>query len=303
MRPRRAPNCGSDVCDSYPRYHADYGADWATDLYAPAGTKAYFHISGATGKTSFSYSTSPSSCGAGIAVRINISVGGKNLGWVQYDHLNTANTNFTNGIANGEFLGTTKQWPYSTCYQVTAPSGVHSHFSASQVNRFSCWLDYGKVGTAVTAGLPIAILGANNTAAQTKCATGASVSAYNVTMVQWSGDTKAQKTSWLVRSDGKRYSVPTVAIFNCLKSDGVPGAIPLQQKVLDLIVLSAVSHATCLIGDLNYDLRVGCRDLAILKANYGKSGALGDLNRDGTVTILDLSILLSNFTGDDVQTC
>jgi hypothetical protein len=86
-----------------------------------------------------------------------------------------------------------------------------------------------------------------------------------------------------VRSDGKRYHIETIAIFNCLKSDGLPGAIPVQQQVLNLIPLSTTSHATCVLGDLNHDLRVGCRDPTILKANYGKREALGDLNRNGVV--------------------
>jgi surface antigen len=53
-------------------------------------------------------------------------------------------------------------------------------------------------------------------------------------IVQWDADTKAQKTAWMVGPDGKRRWIPTIAIYGCLKSHGVPGPDPLPAATLDL---------------------------------------------------------------------
>ena len=52
-------------------------------------------------------------------------------------------------------------------------------------------------------------------------------------IVQWDGDTKKQKTAWLVGQDGKRRWIPTSAIFYCLKGLGVPGPDVLPAQRLD----------------------------------------------------------------------
>lgn len=52
-------------------------------------------------------------------------------------------------------------------------------------------------------------------------------------IVQWDGDTKAQKTAWMVGPDGHRRWIPTIAIFNCLKAHGVPGPDALPAGTLD----------------------------------------------------------------------
>jgi hypothetical protein len=67
---------------------------------------------------------------------------------------------------------------------------------------------------------------------------------YNNTIVQWDGDTKAQKTAWLV-SNGKRYWIPDGGTFNCLKSRGVAGPVVLPSGVLDRLPDQTGNHATC----------------------------------------------------------
>ncbi|MEX0666608.1 MAG: hypothetical protein WD598_17780 [Acidimicrobiia bacterium] len=238
--------CGFDTCDSHPSYHNAWGSDWATDLYAASGTKVYFRYTGPTGKVSLSLSPpTNTSCGAGKRVRINIAIDGRSLGYVQYEHLNTSGTNFADGITNGEYLGSIKWWGNLSCYAVKSSTGLqHVHFAATQTNRFSCWIDYGSVGTLVSHNSPIAILGANNTAARSKCVAGISVSAYNQWIVQWTGDTNPQKTSWYVNSQLKRYWIPTSAVFYCLKNKGKPGPVALQTEVLNLLPDSG-STMTC----------------------------------------------------------
>ena len=48
-------------------------------------------------------------------------------------------------------------------------------------------------------------------------------SAYIGHIVQWDGDTKAQKTAWLVGPDDHRRWISNIATYNCLKSNGAPG--------------------------------------------------------------------------------
>ena len=55
---------------------------------------------------------------------------------------------------------------------------------------------------------------------------------YEGHIVQWDGDHKEQKTAWLVQQ-GKRYWIPTSAIFYCLKGNGVAGPSVLPATVLD----------------------------------------------------------------------
>jgi len=56
--------------------------------------------------------------------------------------------------------------------------------------------------------------------------------AWNGHIVQWAGDTKQQKTAWLVGADGKRRWIPTSAIYNCLKGRSVPGPDILPAVIL-----------------------------------------------------------------------
>jgi surface antigen len=52
-------------------------------------------------------------------------------------------------------------------------------------------------------------------------------------IVQWSGDKNSQKTAWLVGGNGKRYWIPTIAIYWCLKEQGHPGPDVLPAATLE----------------------------------------------------------------------
>lgn len=52
-------------------------------------------------------------------------------------------------------------------------------------------------------------------------------------IVQWSGDTKAQKTAWYVTPDLRRLWIPDVATYNCLKGRGAPGPTVLPAATLN----------------------------------------------------------------------
>ena len=54
-------------------------------------------------------------------------------------------------------------------------------------------------------------------------------------IVQWDGDTKPQKTAWLVGPDLHRRWIPDIATYNCLKAHGAPGPDVLSSSILDAL--------------------------------------------------------------------
>jgi hypothetical protein len=52
-------------------------------------------------------------------------------------------------------------------------------------------------------------------------------------IVQWSGDTKAQKTAWYVTPDLRREWIPDAATYYCLKGRGAPGPDVLSSTMLN----------------------------------------------------------------------
>ncbi|MFL5628501.1 MAG: CHAP domain-containing protein, partial [Ktedonobacteraceae bacterium] len=71
------------------------------------------------------------------------------------------------------------------------------------------------------------------------------VSAYAGKIVQWDGDTKTQKTSWLVSPDLKRYWIPDSSTYNCLRSQGYPDAGAISSTLLDQLPDQSGKWATC----------------------------------------------------------
>ena len=75
------------------------------------------------------------------------------------------------------------------------------------------------------------------------------------------------------------------------------GTGPASEASKAVTPAEATTATVALIGDLNGDGLVDCRDLAILKSHFGEQTSVGDLNGDGVVNVLDLSILLTHWTG------
>ena len=58
---------------------------------------------------------------------------------------------------------------------------------------------------------------------------------YTGHIVQWGGDPKKQKTSWLVGPDGHRRWINNIATYNCLKGNGAPGPDVLSATEFDAL--------------------------------------------------------------------
>jgi len=64
-------------------------------------------------------------------------------------------------------------------------------------------------------------------------------------IVQWNGDSKAQKTAWLVSGQLKRYWIPDGGTFNCLRDRGYGGPDVLASSMLDQLPDQPGHGATC----------------------------------------------------------
>lgn len=114
-------------------------------------------------------------------------------------------------------------------------------------------------------------------------------------IVQWDGDTKAQKTAWRVGADGRRHWIPGISDYWCLVNGGVAGPYVLPSTVLDTVVPDDPGSWAPCGGDLNGDGIVNIYDLSILLSEWGSGGHQADINLNGKVDIFDLSILLSQW--------
>lgn len=70
-------------------------------------------------------------------------------------------------------------------------------------------------------------------------------SAYRGHIVQWDGDTKQQKTAWLVGPDLQRRHIPSAAVYNCLKAKGHPGPTVLSASMLNRLTDLRDVKAVC----------------------------------------------------------
>jgi hypothetical protein len=142
-----------DVGDSHPAaHHTPGGGDWATDLYAPAGTPVRLRLANATGAVSYSWASSSTSCGT--STRVNIAVDGVNVGWIYIAHLAGAVT--SGPISNGMTLGIVA----NLACNPGAPVGKHVHIEVRAPTRYACYANHGQPGATTFAdGTGIGTLG------------------------------------------------------------------------------------------------------------------------------------------------
>ena len=90
-------------------------------------------------------------------------------------------------------------------------------------------------------------------------------SGYRRLMVQWDGDTAAQKTTWMVGNDGNRRWVPDLATFQCLHDTGSGNSVSVSSDVLDKLPDLTNVWAACGAD------RIGANG-AVEQAGYLKAG-------------------------------
>ena len=149
----------NDDTSSHPSvHHHPGGGDWATDLYGLEGTAIKFKVNYATAGLSYSWASSSTSCGQ--SVRINVSVGGVQVGWIYFAHLNNAVT--SGAITNGMTIGTVHNW--GGCNP-----GTHVHVEFHNTTNYSCYAGYDHAGINLIQGDNLGVLGSTNTGGQQPC--------------------------------------------------------------------------------------------------------------------------------------
>lgn len=149
----------TDQNSSYPAVHAKYYGDWATDVYATAGTAVRFEVSYATGSLSYSWiSVTNGSCGQRTV--IDVKVNGVDVGSVYYEHM--ANAVKSGPITNGMIVGYVHDW--GGCNP-----GPHVHIEMKNATNYSCWVDNGHPGVTLNQGDDLGVLGSTNTAERQAC--------------------------------------------------------------------------------------------------------------------------------------
>lgn len=146
----------TDVNSSHPSVHTKYYGDWATDLYASAGTPVRLRVS-SSGSLSFGWlSFSDGNCGQRTVV--SVYVDGGLVGSIYFEHLANA---VKGGAAptNGMIVGYVGNFGCNP--------GPHVHF---ELKGNSCWTDRGHPGVTLADGTAIGALGAGSGAARQQCA-------------------------------------------------------------------------------------------------------------------------------------
>jgi hypothetical protein len=176
----------SDETSSHPSVHDNHSADWGTDIYALPGTEAKLKVNGASGNATYSVSSvTDTSCGAGKRVRVAIKVDDKNIGWVQYDHLDTALAN-GDSLQLGGLLGKTKNWGNLSCYRVSSNAGVHLHVGLKNTeDNHSCYADQGNPGKSLSAGDKLGVIGSPSTDIKQSCASNSTPSTLKPQDLAW----------------------------------------------------------------------------------------------------------------------
>jgi hypothetical protein len=181
----------TDSNSSHPSvHHTPGGGDWATDLYGAEGTAVKLKVSNPTDSLSFSWGTSSTSCGQ--STRINVLIGGVNVGWVYFAHIDNAVT--SGPISNGMTIGTVHDW--GGCNP-----GTHVHVEYKNTSNYSCWVGHGNPGASLNLGDHIGVLGSTNTGAKQECTSipdgGGQPSAQGIQHI-YSGtaDGKIRETYW-----------------------------------------------------------------------------------------------------------
>ncbi|HSX07637.1 MAG TPA: hypothetical protein VLG11_01980 [Candidatus Saccharimonadales bacterium] len=162
----------TDANSSHPSVHEAYGFDWATDIYAAAGTEVDLYGTSSSGTVTFKRNSITDTCsqyGANIAgkgVVFDVRVNGTKIGEVKYDHLDLTDVG-DDPINSGTKIGVvTNEALNSSCYQTR-----HTHMQLLNTGgNFACYSDHGHPGVTLDAKADLGVIGSTNSAGKQACA-------------------------------------------------------------------------------------------------------------------------------------
>ncbi len=159
-------------------HHTPWGGDWATDYYKTPGNTGYLGVTNSNSGTAYGYiydgGNDQSSCDewwdwAGYAITIQIYDDYLNRGWLVYAHVDATDSLNSSYFVPEEtqlypwyFVGRTKQWTNSDCWQVTTSSGVHWHVEMNNSGTHNACYSYEQqVNLSLTTGDTLGAVGSN----------------------------------------------------------------------------------------------------------------------------------------------
>jgi hypothetical protein len=162
----------TDANSSHPSVHEAYGFDWATDIYAAAGTEVNISGRSPNGAVTFKRNRTADTCskyGANIAgqgVVFDVRVNGNKIGEVKYDHLDLTDVG-NDPISSGTKIGVVTSEPLNaSCFQTR-----HTHVQLKNTSgNYACYSDHGHPGASLSAGTDIGVVGSSNNSTKQACA-------------------------------------------------------------------------------------------------------------------------------------
>ncbi len=146
---------------AHPSYHGPSGnsyADWATDVYAAAGTAVRPRFSGPS--LALKVASVSTTCGsAGKTVVIDVHTNGVFVGTARYGHLSSVPVAAGQWISQDTIIGSLAQYGYQAgCWEVRTSEGVHTHVTGYNLRGYSCYVDVGS-RSFQSAGVTIGAVG------------------------------------------------------------------------------------------------------------------------------------------------
>jgi hypothetical protein len=126
------------------------GGDWSVDLYQGDGTGVRFkQYSNGVWFTAKVWAIQPT-CGAGASaggwtVFVDLLIPGYWEGWVSYGHLESVFVSPGQNISADQYIGMTKLWPQTSCYDVAGNDGVHTHIEMYNSSKYACYYNWAPV--------------------------------------------------------------------------------------------------------------------------------------------------------------
>ena len=157
-----------------------YLNDWSMDVYARAAGRTFVTPFASTTNTGHAVESKVVGLRAGCASG-NIADGGYRvtveardkatgavLGRADLMHVSSPRVGVGQVLGAWTTIGTTSQFRYSSCYQVSTTNGIHGHLEFINQHRYGCWIAYG-YGTALTEMTRIGKVGAHFGARRARC--------------------------------------------------------------------------------------------------------------------------------------
>jgi hypothetical protein len=139
--------CGPNANQtSHPACHETYIGDWATDLYAAAGTEVKLNV-GSGSPLSFAWESASGTCGE--TRRVKVFANNNYVGRIHFTHLKDAAPTSgapTNGMVIGKIANL-------ACNPGGSGKHMHMEFDNASANTHACYINYSNA--SYTAGIPL----------------------------------------------------------------------------------------------------------------------------------------------------